>query len=105
MSCGRGRSLANRRGNSRGFRRNTIGPAGSRKGLCRPSSRNAGPAVDGWRAAGAEGEGKMKRYGVNATETDGNGELQESRGGTLRIFLLALVASALLDWLILSASG
>jgi hypothetical protein len=47
----------------------------------------------------------MKRYGVNATETDGNRELQESAGGTLRIFLQALIVFALLDWLILSASG
>ena len=32
----------------------------------------------------------MKRYGVNAAETHGNRELQESGGGTLRIFLLAM---------------
>jgi hypothetical protein len=47
----------------------------------------------------------MKRATANARETDANRELEDSGSGTMQAFLLALVAFALLDWLLLSASG
>lgn len=44
----------------------------------------------------------MKRATESARETDANRELRDPGAGTLRIFLLALVGFALLDWILLA---
>lgn len=44
----------------------------------------------------------MKRATANAREIDANRDLRDPGAGTLRIFLLALIGFALLDWILLA---
>src|SRR6266851_4256913 len=61
------RGRENRRRDTSGIRRDVVKPPGSRKGVCRSSSRNAGSAVDRWGSTGrvrAEVEGAEWQRGV-----------------------------------------